>query len=381
MECTKILKSYAVEAIEMPLSNLNINIEASINAGLNSAQLLIVKDHKIIKHTAYGNANLNTLFDIASLTKIFSLTFLYQNYVNQQKIDINLPLKAIFPEYFNDDYLANKANITIKMLLAHEAGFEPNPLFYDKNYDENLYCQKRAQFLAKLLQAPLVNIPQSISLYSDVDFMLLTFILERLFSKNISEQFEEATTIFQPLDVCYLPLQKGYKLSQIAPTELYGNTRDHFIHFENVRTKTIHGEVQDEKAYHCMNGLSGHAGLFANSHSLYRLLESMKIPPEFLKSQSADPSFGLGWRLNKGGDMAYHFGDLASDQAYGHTGWTGCVVVIDPKFDLTIIYLTNRKHSKVLNPAMNQHRFLGDVLWAGQYKNIVNEIYRSLELN
>ncbi len=365
----------------MPLSNLDINIEASINSGLYSAQLLIAKNHKIIKHSAYGNANLNTLFDIASLTKIFSLTFLYQNYVNQQKIDLDLPLKDIFPEYFQNNLLKDKANITIKMLLAHEAGFEPNPLFYDKNYSEILYCQHRDQFLDKLLQAPLINPPQSASLYSDVDFMLLTFILEKLFSKRIDQQFNEAIAYLHPLDICYQPLLNGYTLSQIAPTELHGNTRDHFIHFGNVRTKTIHGEVQDEKAYHCMNGISGHAGLFANCSSLYRLLESMTIPSLFLESQSDEPSFGLGWRLNKGGDMGYHFGHYASDQAYGHTGWTGCVVVVDPKFDLTIIYLTNRKHSRVLNPAVNQHRFLGDVLWAGQYKNIMNEIYRSLELN
>lgn len=237
------------------------------------------------------------------------------------------------------------------------------------------------QFLAKLLKAPLIHAPQSCSLYSDVDFMLLTFILEHLLQTKIDVLFQATFPELRNQRIGYQPMKRGYSKSEIAPTELHGNTRDHFIHFDNIRTETIHGEVQDEKAFHCMNGVSGHAGLFANCEALYSALQLMNIPPEFLQSQSDDPSFGLGWRLNKGGDMAYHFGHYASEEAYGHTGWTGCVVVIDPKYDLTIIYLTNRKHSKVLNPARNQHRFLGDVLWAGQYKNIMNEIYRSLGLN
>lgn len=370
-----------METSEMLLSNLDNNIQASINAGLSSAQLLIVKNGEILKYSAYGNANLQTLFDIASLTKIFSLTFLYQNYIIQEKINLDLTLESIFPESFKNGLLSDKANISIRMLLAHEAGFEPNPLFYDKKYNSELYCQDRNIFLDKLLQAPLVNPPQTHSLYSDVDFMLLTFILEKLFNSKIDQQFDAAISSLQPIDIGYQPLKKDYPISQIAPTELHGNTRDHFIHFDNIRTQTIHGEVQDEKAYHCMNGISGHAGLFANCLSLYRLLEFMKIPSQFLQSQSDDSSFGLGWRLNKGNGMSYHFGNYASNEAYGHTGWTGCVCVIDPVFDLTIIYLTNRKHSRVLNPSINQHRFLGDVLWAGQYNNIMNEIYRSLELN
>ncbi|WP_233145132.1 serine hydrolase [Wohlfahrtiimonas populi] len=365
----------------MLLSNLDQMINSSIESGLDSAQVLIVKNHKIIKHSAYGDANLSTLYDIASLTKVFSLTVLYQVYATQGKINLNLTLKEIFPHYFEDQSLADKANITIKMLLAHEAGFEPNPLFYDKNYNTELFCQNRDEFLGKLLKAPLIHIPQSCSLYSDVDFMLLTFILEHLLQTKIDVLFQATFPELHNQRVCYQPLQHGYSKSEIAPTELHGNTRDGFIHFDNIRTETIHGEVQDEKAYHCMNGISGHAGLFANCEALYSALQLMNIPPEFLQSQSDDPSFGLGWRLNKGGDMAYHFGHYASEEAYGHTGWTGCVVVIDPKYDLKIIYLTNRKHSKVLNPARNQHRFLGDVLWAGQYKNIMNEIYRSLGLN
>lgn len=365
----------------MLLANLDKLINASITAGLDSAQVLIVKNEKIIKHSAYGNANLNTLYDIASLTKVFSLTALYQVYTTQGKINLDLTLKEIFPHSFANQALIDKANITIKMLLAHEAGFEPNPLFYDKAYSEELFCQNRDQFLEKLLKAPLIHTPQSRSLYSDVDFMLLTFILEKLFHTRIDHLFEQTFPELKTQRICYQPLRHDYSQSEIAPTELHGNTRDGFIHFNNIRTETIHGEVQDEKAYHCMSEISGHAGLFANCEALYSALQLMNIPPEFLQSQADDPSFGLGWRLNKGGDMAYHFGHYASEEAYGHTGWTGCVLVIDPKYDLTIVYLTNRKHSKVLNPSLNQHRFLGDTLWAGQYKNIMNEIYRSLGLN
>lgn len=364
----------------MSFTLLDTHINASIHAGLDSAQLLIARHDAIIHHRAYGNANLSTLFDIASLTKIFSITALFQHYVANQTIRLDLTLQEIFPEQFKTAALTNKANITIKMLLAHEAGFEPNPLFYDQNYSSELFCQNREEFLTKLLRAPLIHDPQSQSLYSDVDFMLLTFILEHLLGDRIDQLWSRTFPRLVTERICYQPLQHGYSLKEIAPTELHGNTRDHFIRFDNIRTQTIHGDVQDEKAFHCMNGISGHAGLFANCEALYAALKLMQTPKEFLTSQSDDPSFGLGWRLNKGHDMAYHFGNYASEHAYGHTGWTGCFFVVDPIADITIIYLTNRKHSKVLNPAINHHRFLGDVLWAGQYKNIINEIYQSLGL-
>lgn len=368
------------ESFDMQLNHLDINIHASIMAGLDSAQLLIVKQKQIIHHKAYGNANLDTLYDIASLTKIFSMTHLCQYYYDHNGLNLNGSLKEIFPEYFLNQSSDPKSNITIKMLLAHEAGFEPNPLFYDENYSPELYCQNRDEFISKLLKAPLIHPPQSKSLYSDVDFMLLTMILEKIFNQSLDEQLWHAFPSLKNDRITYCPLKNGYHPSQIAPTELHGNTRDHSVYFHNVRTQTIWGEVQDEKAYHCMNGVSGHAGLFANGEALYHALQLIEPNATFLQSQSDDPSFGLGWRLNLGGDMRYHFGDYASSKAYGHTGWTGCCVVIDPTYDLTIIYLTNRKHSKVLNPKINPHRFLGDILWAGQYKNIMNEIYTALGL-
>lgn len=378
-----------MEPVEMLLANLETNIRASIDAGLDSAQLLIAKSQTIIHHQAYGNATRHTLYDIASLTKIFATTYLYQYYAQTANLDLNLTLADIFPAELTDDQRADKAHITLRMLLAHEAGFEPNPLFYDEHYNPALFCQNRAEFLPKLLSAPLIHAPGSQSLYSDVDFMLLTFALEAMYGAPLDQLWQQAFPMLNNERITFTPLARGYAPDDIAPTELHGNTRDHALSFTNIRTHTLQGEVQDEKAFHCMAGISGHAGLFANCAALYQALQLMTAPtpffhPEiqqqFLGSQPQDPSFGLGWRLNKGGDMQYHFGQFASDKAYGHTGWTGCVCVIDPCYDLTILYLTNRKHSKVLNPSLNPNRFLGDILWAGQYRNIINEIYMALGL-
>lgn len=378
-----------MEPVEMLLANLETNIRASIDAGLDSAQLLIAQSETILHHQAYGNATCQTMYDIASLTKIFATTYLYQYYAQTAALDLNLTLAEIFPTQFANDQFTDKAHITLRMLLAHEAGFEPNPLFYDANYNPALFCQNRAEFLPKLLSAPLIHTPGTQSLYSDVDFMLLTFALEHLYGAPFDLLWQQAFPMLKHERITFTPLAHGYSHDDIAPTELHGNTRDHTIDFANVRTHTVHGEVQDEKAFHCMAGISGHAGLFANCQALYQALQLMTAPqpffmPEiqqqFVHSQQHDPSFGLGWRLNLGGDMQYHFGQFASDRAYGHTGWTGCVCVIDPQYDLTILYLTNRKHSKVLKPRDNPYRFLGDILWAGQYRNIINEIYTALGL-
>ena len=76
--------------------------------------------------------------------------------------------------------------------------------------------------------------------------------------------------------------------------------------------------------------------------------------------------------------MRYMFGDVASCQAYGHTGWTGCLLIHDPKYKLTIIYLTNRKNTPVVNPDENPHLFMGDQLPAGKYLPIIQAIYQDL---
>lgn len=387
-------------------------INDSLEKGFPGGQLLVEKSGQIIFEDHFGSTMLKkctindgrmkvvrgesvtpaTLFDIASLTKVFAVTYLFQRYLQQDPQILEKRIGQIFQNMalFQDEEIPEKvANITIKALLSHHAGFEPNPLFYDPQYSQELYCQTRSLFAKFLLKAPLVNEPESAGLYSDVDFMLLTLILEAIAGQSIEAQLQ--THFWQVLnlsekEICYRPQEKGISLMKIAATERLGNTRDGLYDYPNIRTQMIHGEVQDEKAFYCLEGISGHAGLFSNAQTLLKLFRLMYQPNSFfddatkkifLSPHYVDPTFGLGWRLN-GDDMRYMFGDFASKKSFGHTGWTGCLVTHDPEHELTIIYLTNRKNTPVVNSQENPHIFYGDQLPAGKYLNIIHAIYQDL---
>lgn len=404
--------------IIMKWSKVERLIEESLQKGFPGGQLLIEKEGEIISNRAFGAISLpkcelssknsaenlmiftrsesvttSTLFDIASLTKIFAVTYLFQIYFEENSLILEQTIGEIFQEEIQSkeiEVAEAVAGISIKALLSHHAGFEPNPLFYDPSYSEALYCQVRESFAAFLLKAPLIHVPETAGLYSDVDFMLLTFILEKIAGKSIEAQLE--AIFWNPLAlkrICYQPLEKGFDVSEISATERNGNTRDGLYDYPNIRTKMIHGEVQDEKAFYCMEGISGHAGIFSNAESLLTLFRLMyqdnaffgeKTKQAFLSPHYADRTFGLGWRLN-GEDMRYMFGDVASMKAYGHTGWTGCLLIHDPEYALTIIYLTNRKNTPVVNPAENPHLFAGDQLPAGRYLPIIQAIYQDLGIS
>ena len=388
-------------------------INESLEKGFPGGQLLIEKSGEIIFEQAFGSSlltkcavaqgemqvmrgesvTLETLFDIASLTKIFAVTYLFQKYAGQDPHILEKTVGDILADtaLFQEKPLPQSvAKISMKALLSHHAGFEPNPLFYDPHYSSALYCQTRAQLAAFLVQAPLIHSPETVGLYSDVDFMLLTFLLEAMTGDSIETAL--ALNFWNPLqltDICYQPLEKGFRLQDIAATEREGNTRDGLYRYPNIRTEMIHGEVQDEKAFYCLDGISGHAGLFSNARTLLMLFRLMYQPnnyfseavkSKFLTPHYADPTFGLGWRLN-GDDMRYMFGDYASGKAFGHTGWTGCLATHDPAHELTIIYLTNRKNTPVINPLENPHLFYGDQLPAGRYLNIIHAIYQDLGIH
>lgn len=388
-------------------------INGSLEKGFPGGQLLIEKSGEIIFDRSFGSTMLTkctasgsemefvrgepiteqTLFDIASLTKVFSTTYLFQKYVMDDPLLLERTVGDVFSSsaLFKEGGLSKAvANISIKALLSHHAGFEPNPLFYDPEYSKTLYCQRRSLLARSLVKAPLIYSPETKGLYSDVDFMLLTLMLESIIGQSIETQV--SSTIWEPLgltDICYQPLEKGISVRNIAATERQGNTRDGRYDFVNIRTEMIHGEVQDEKAYHCLEGVSGHAGVFSNARTLLSLFRLMYQPQaffseevisKFLTPHYADSTFGLGWRLN-GFDMQYMFGDYAGNQAFGHTGWTGCLVMHDPSYKLTIIYLTNRKNTPVVNPYQNPHLFYGDQLPAGKYLNIIHAIYQDLGIH
>jgi CubicO group peptidase (beta-lactamase class C family) len=200
--------------------------------------------------------------------------------------------------------------------------------------------------------------------------------------------------IYSPLglkNTLFNPLRAGFSAEQFAATEIFGNTRGRHIDFPNVREHVLQGEVHDEKAYYSMQGVSGHAGLFSNTDDLAILSQMMlngggygnvKLFNEatmarFIKPSGKSNNIGLGWQLASDKSKQDLFSPYASASAFGHTGWTGTAVVIDPSYDLAIILLSNKRHSKV-TAIEDDYEFAADKFETGKYGSVISMIYEAL---
>lgn len=385
-------------------------INADIAAGLPGAGLIIVKDNHIIKENIYGykrkyddNGNLmssfdrldkDTMFDMASNSKMYAANYAVMHLVNEGKISLDVPIKTYLPEYTGCDTNGQcRDDRRVIDLLWHDAGYAADPQFFNPAMvGDELYSQDplrtRQLILTQLpFERPLGGKP----LYSDIDFILLGMIVESVTHQPLDKYLEN--TFYRPLGLIHTvfnPLQKGFKPDDCAATEINGNTRGFTLSFPNIRTKPIQCEVHDEKAYYSMGGVSGHAGLFSTLSDMAVLTQIMlnnggygehkfwdsNVQSEFTAASPYDQSYGMGWR--RAGEASTRtlgwFSPYASNQAVGHTGWTGTMTVIDPKYHLAIILLTNKRHSPYANS-----RFEDDGLATGNYTKITNLIYQALE--
>lgn len=349
----------------------------------------------------------NTIFDLASNTKMYATNYSLQKLVYEGKINIDEKVSKYFPEFMDgeNDSIKGKDTMTIRDILRHQAGFPADPQYHNNNYDKDdgipngkndLFSQNREKTLEIVLRTPLAYTPGSKSLYSDVDYMLLGFIVEKVTGQRLDEYFNE--NFAKPLNLrhtLFNPLKHGFKKDQAAATELNGNSRDGVVNFDNIRKDTIQGEVHDEKAYYSMQGVSGHAGLFSNARELAKLANIMinegrygnlrfwdkKTQDEFTKPSDVNPSYGLGWRRMADGRYAWAFSNLASSNTIGHTGWTGTLTVIDPIERLTFVLLTNKKNGPVLDKEKNPNYFYPDASRSAGYGAISTLIYKSLQNN
>jgi N-acetylmuramoyl-L-alanine amidase len=385
-------------------------IEKEVDEGFPGAALLVTRHGKIVKQNIYGyklrydengrtikqpeSIELNTMFDLASLTKMYATNYAIMHLVSLGKLNVNDPVVKYIPEYSGCNPV-NECRQTrlIKDLLTHTAGYLPSVEFYDpKLVPEDLYSQdksKTEEIILTKLEFDRSRGGQPI--YSDIDFMLLGIVVERLSGIEIDQYVK--INLYQPLNLTHTlfnPLNNTkYQIEDFAATELKGNTRNNTIHFPNIRQYVLEGQVHDEKSFYSMNGLSGHAGLFSNLNDMNILTQIMlnngtfnnihfwnnNTQHLFLTPYILDSSYGLGWRLNTNKSLSF-FGIYASEQAYGHTGWTGTCTVIDPNYSLAIILLTNKRHSQFINGT-----FLSDKFETGKYGQIMTFVYESMIFN
>ena len=399
-------------------------ISADVARGFPGAQLAVVRHGRLVYENAWGKCNAylpdgtpneesapvtaETMYDLASVTKMFATNYALQKLLTEGKFSLDDRVSQYLGDRFYEDVIdlayeggadpgletqkAWKAEITVRDLLCHQAGF-PADVGYPKRYydvkalkddpdTENLLyggvdgdAETKAATVEAICKTPLFYEPRTATKYSDIDYMLLGLIVEKLSGTELDAYLKE--NFLEPMGltrVSFNPLENGFTAADCAATELNGNTRDGAVSFPGVRTYTLQGQVHDEKAWYCMGGVSGHAGLFASATELAKLAGVMltggygehrffsrNVMDLFTAPKSADSGqWGLGWWRSGDSQRPWYFGTEADSRVVGHQGWTGTLVMIDPENDLVIAYLTNKINSPVTDPADNPNGFDGN---------------------
>jgi serine-type D-Ala-D-Ala carboxypeptidase len=282
-----------------------------------------------------------TLWDLASLTKVIGLTSGIMQLVAQKRIDLDAPVQRYLPAWTGP----NKDRVTIRHLITHTSGL---PAF--KPYDEITHDPDS---LAKLMfTTPLDTIPGAKMVYSDIGAWTLGRVLETVTGQTLDVYLHEH--VFVPArmdDTRYKP--PASLIPRIAPTEV-----------DPKRGGLVRGKVHDERAYY-LGGVSAHAGLFSDAHDLTRFAQmylnggeigGVQVLPRaeigvFTTRQVQDRA--LGWQKPDGSNSAGH---SMSEQAFGHTGFTGTSIWIDPPRNVFIILLSNRVNPTRANTKIGRVR-------------------------
>lgn len=320
-------------------------------------QILVARKGKIVYNKCFGtlapagvNAELEpyaqikvnhqTRYDLASLSKATATTPAMMLAMKEYKLNLKDKVTKWLPELKKTSY----ANVTLQDLLYHESGLRDGYQFW--KYYEQPSLQLRDTEMLQVIAGLKPKKKQGQYLYSDLNFVLLRYIVERLSGQRLDQYLQQRLTPFYDDQLCYSPLDHGIPLSMIAPTEVD----------ETVRHRVIHGTVHDETGAWAM-GVEGNSGLFGSATSLARLLmlianagaEDGKqyidkdICRQFITQRSAHSRRGLGFdRQVARGDKNPNMSESCSSQTWGHTGFTGNCFWVDPKYDLVYIFLSNR---------------------------------------
>ena len=283
----------------------------------------------------YRPVTVETIYDLASLTKVVGLTTACMMLVDQQRLDLDAPVQRYVPAFQG----ADKERVTIRHLLTHSSGLPAwRPLYRD--------ATTREQALALVDTTPLLRQPGDTFVYSDLGAIVLTQVVEAITGTRLDAYLD--TALFRPLGMTgtrFLPPESWR--SRIAPTE----------NDSSFRHRLLRGEVHDENAA-TLGGVSGHAGLFSTAPDLVRFaqwLASADMSKAFTRRQNLPPgsSRALGWDTPSQSSSA---GTKLGSHAFGHTGFTGTSIWIDPDRDLFIILLTNRVNPPRANTKILQVR-------------------------
>ncbi len=339
---------------------LDAAAEQAIRDGLIPGAVIIIgHDGKIVYRKAYGaralvpareTATLDTIYDIASLTKVVATTPSIMKLYEQGKIKIDDPVTAYLPEF-----QGGKSSITIRNLMTHYSGLRPD-------LDLDPAWSGYGTGIGKALIDKPAGPPGTSFVYSDINFELLGEIVHRVSGKPLDQFAREQ--IFEPLGMRETTFNPAASLAgRIAPTEVDASTG-----------KPWRGVVHDPTARY-MGGVAGHAGVFSTADDLARYAQAM-LDMRFLApatialftSPASPPDQpilrGLGWDIDS--PYSSNRGDIfPRGTSYGHTGFTGPSLWIDPASRSFVVIMTNRVHPKGGRSINEWRRSVGTIAASG----------------
>lgn len=287
----------------------------------------------------------DTLYDLASLTKVVATTTMAMILVDEGRLDLDRPVQEFLPGFLGP----GKEAVKVRHLLSHSSGLDAVAPLYRE-------LRGREAFVERIQAMDLVYPAGSRSTYSDLGVILLGEILERVAGRPLEAFVRER--IFAPLEMRETLFKPPPELRpRIAPTE-----------FDPWRGRLVHGEVHDENAF-AMGGVAPHAGLFGTAGDLARFAQMLlnggvfagrrivsRETVEVFTRRAGIPGSdrALGWDTKSAeGSSA---GILFSPRSFGHTGFTGTSMWIDPERQLFVILLTNRVHPTRENQLIREAR-------------------------
>jgi CubicO group peptidase (beta-lactamase class C family) len=285
------------------------------------------------------SATAETGYDLASITKLFTTTCVMR-LVEQGRLALDEPLATWVPEFAT----GGKERVTVRQLLTHTSGLPADVWLWK-------LAPTPEQRIQKELATPLSAPPDTEYVYSDLGLIALGYLLERLTGSSLDGVIRDMVT--RPLGMQQTFFRPSNQLRpSIAATEDESDPP----------RGMVWGEVDDPNAW-SLGGVAGHAGLFSTARDLARFgqmylqggsIDGVRLLSEDTVAEMARNQIGklgargLGWELN----ASFYMGKLAST-AFGHTGYTGTSLVIDPRRELVVVLLTNRVHPTADGPSVN----------------------------
>ena len=281
----------------------------------------------------FAFASAATLFDLASLTKVVATTSMAMLLYERGLLDLDAPVAAVVPEFISESVRdLRRREVTIRMLLSHSSGLPA----YEKLF---LKAGTRDELLSAVFTMPLAADPVTRAAYSDIGFMLLGVALERLADESLDRFCQRE--VFAPLGMTSTTYNPPESMRGAIPP-----TQDD----RTFRNRIIQGEVQDENAF-VLGAVAAQAGLFSTAGDLAKFAHTMLNAgrPIFRRetialftrreTAPAGTSRALGWDTPSAPSQS---GKYFSEGSYGHLGYTGTSIWIDPIREVSITLLTNR---------------------------------------